>query len=76
MEKLIQNSVNIDLMGCDDENTIRMQSKILEDDKCINRIDQLIDIIQNTNTDHLSQIECVDKMTLVDRIKSTFQHIY
>ena len=74
-KKLIPNSANIDLMGCEDENTIRMQSTILEDDKCINQIDQIIVIIQNTNTAQLSQIECVDKVTLVDRIKSTFQHI-
>ena len=74
-KKIIPNSANIDLLGCEDENTLQMQNTINEDEKCINHISEIIDIIQNTNTEQLGQLESADKLTLAGRIKNTFQHI-
>ena len=52
-----------------------MQSTIMEDDKCINQISEIIKSIQNKNTEQLTQIELTDKLTLVGGIKNNFQHI-
>ena len=74
-KKLVPNSAEINLLGCEDKTTLKMKHTLEEDEKCLQDISSLIENLHESSTQLLQDISDTDKGPLAQELLLLFMHI-
>ena len=74
-KKVVPNSANINLIGCEDENTLKLQQILSEDENKIHEISGIIENLQESSINLITDLNLTDRGPLIQKLLSVFQHI-
>ena len=74
-KKIVPNSAPIDLLGCEDAETLQQNESIRKDSQYVNKLQGLIEMLENSSVQQLCEIPSDSATIIKENLLDVFRHI-